>query len=261
MTDNNSKSEALIRQLYPQKRWTNKIVIGISILSVTLLLYALLYPKRAVILSLQATNHIITDTITDKLVVTLNKNSVLNYPDKFSGDTKAMTLKKGEAFFNTTLNKGKSFVINVNKVVIKGTEHSCNIKITGEYIEIIVEQGTVQVSREEDVIKLRAGEKLSINYKTGWLKKEPNTDKLYNYYRTNLFTINNTPLWRIIAVLNEAYGVNIIIADKKLAGQPLTTTLKYGQLNYNLNIICQILNAHVVRQNNKIIIKSGRIYL
>lgn len=212
-------------------------------------------------LSLQTTNHIITDTITDKLVVTLNKNSVIYYPDKFSGDTKEMTLKKGEAFFNTTLNKGKSFVINVNKVVIKGTDHSCNIKITGEYIEIIVENGSVQVSRQADVIKLTAGEKLSINYKTGWLKKEQNTDSLYNYYRTNLFTINNIPLWRIIAVLNGAYGVNIVIADKKLADQPLTTTLKYGQLNYNLNIICQALNAHMVKQKNKIIIKSGRVFL
>lgn len=236
-------------------------VVGLTVLSITVLLYALFYPKRAVMLSLQTTNRVITDTITDRLVVTLNKNSVLYYPDIFSGSTKTVILQKGEAFFNTKLNKDESFLISVKNVLIKGADNSCNIKITGECIEIIAEHGTVQVSREADIIKLAAGEKLSINYRTGWLKKEPNTDILYNYYRTNLFTINNTPLWRIIAVLNEAYGFDIIIANKKLANQPLTTTLKYGQLNNNLNIICQTLNAHVVKQKNKIIIKSGRIFL
>lgn len=255
LAEKNNKASATIKQLYSQKRWIRAAVIWISFLSIIGLLYAILHPKRAVILTLQTTNQVRTDTLTDGSVIILNKNSVLYYPDRFMGNTREVKLDEGEAFFNITADKNKPFLIRVNDVLIKVTGTCFNIKNTRQNTEVIVKSGIVEMSRRKVSIKLHAGEKLNINYYTGELKKEPNTDDLYNYYYTHQFVFNNTPLWRIAEVLNEAYGVNIVIPDKKMANCTLYTTFKDGPLDNMLNVIEQTLNVHVIKYANMIIIQ------
>jgi ferric-dicitrate binding protein FerR (iron transport regulator) len=255
LTEKNSNRSATIRQLYPKKRWMLIATIWISFFGIAGLLYAILHPGRTVTLALQTTNQVRIDTLMDGSVITLNKNSILYYPDRFSDTAREVKLDKGEAFFNIAPDKRKPFLIRVNDVLIKVTGTSFNIKNARENTEVIVKSGIVQVSRRKVTIKLNAGEKLNINYYTGELKKEPNTDELYNYYYTHQFVLNNTPLWRIAEVLNGAYNVNIVIPDKKMADCTLNTTFRDGPLDDMLNVIEQTLEVHIVKYANMIIIQ------
>ncbi|MDN5284697.1 MAG: hypothetical protein JWR38_971 [Mucilaginibacter sp.] len=255
LAEKNNNPSAIIRQLYPQKRWLRTAAIWISFFGIAGLLYAILHPGKMVMLALLTTNQVRIDTLMDGSVITLNKNSALYYSDRFQGNTREVKLHKGEAFFNIAPDKSKPFLIRVNDVLIKVTGTSFNVKNTRENTEVIVKSGIIQVTRRKVTMKLNAGEKLNINYRTDELKKELNTDELYNYYYTHQFVLNNTPLWRIAEVLNEAYNVNMVVPDKKMANCTLNTTFRDGPLDDILNVIEQTLNVHAIKYENMIIIQ------
>jgi len=65
----------------------------------------------------QTGQYVLVDTLPDGSVVTLNKRSVITYPSKFKGNSRAISLK-GEAFFNVAPDKKKPFIISVNDVQV-----------------------------------------------------------------------------------------------------------------------------------------------
>ena len=62
-------------------------------------------------------------------------------------------------------------------------------------------------------------EKVMIKKDNSALVKENEVGTLYNYYRTREFECDNTPLWKLVEVLNQAYDTNIIIGRNEL--QPI----------------------------------------
>ena len=196
----------------------------------------------------------VVDTLPDGSVVTLNKNSSLNYPSKFKGNKRAIALK-GEAFFNVTPDKEKPFVINVNDVEIKVVGTSFNVRSENGVTEVIVETGVVQVTRNNKMVELRPAEKLKVGAVDSVLVKEKVEDKLYNYYRSKEFVCDDTPLWKLVEVLNEAYGANIIIENKELRGLRLTTTFNNESLATILDIVSQTFGISVTSEADRIILK------
>jgi ferric-dicitrate binding protein FerR (iron transport regulator) len=194
------------------------------------------------------------DTLPDGSYVTLNKNSSIIYAGRFKGDKRKVTLK-GEAFFNVTTDKNKPFVVEVNDVTVTVLGTSFNVKNVDGNTEVVVETGVVQVKKRNRSVTLKPKEKVVIARQDTVLGKEASTDKLYNYYRTNEFVCDNTPLWKLVEVLNEAYASNIVIENEKLKNLPLTTTFYNESLDNVLNIISETFNITVERNSNKIILK------
>jgi ferric-dicitrate binding protein FerR (iron transport regulator) len=87
------------------------------------------------------------------------------------------------------------------------------------------------------------------------LMKETVKDKLYNYYRTKEFVCDNTPLWKLVAVLNEAYGSNIMISNEATKNMMITTTFYNQPLDVVLNVIHETLGITVVKKDNSIILQ------
>jgi ferric-dicitrate binding protein FerR (iron transport regulator) len=204
-------------------------------------------------LTARANQEIISDTLSDGTVVTLNKNSSLSYPDRFVGNQRLVALK-GEAFFSVAPNKDKPFLITVNEVTVKVIGTSFNIRSENGTTEVIVESGVVQVIRKDQVLQLKPKEKAVVK-KDSTMYKAEETERLYNYYRTREFVCDNTPLWKLVAVLNEAYGANVIIGRDALRNMPLTTTFNNESLDRILDIIRTTFDITVVRQNNTIILQ------
>lgn len=197
---------------------------------------------------------ILTDTLPDGSVVTLNKHSSITYPENFDGNTRAIALT-GEAFFNVTPDKNKPFVISVNDVTVKVVGTSFNIKNTNTKTEVIVETGIVSVAKKANEIKVNPNEKATVLKNGDVPLKEANEDALYNYYRTKEFVCNGTPLWRLVDVLNDAYGVNIIIGDSRLKNMELTTTFRNEPIENILAVVSETLNLRVERKGTDIILK------
>ncbi|QNK63136.1 FecR domain-containing protein [Pedobacter sp. PAMC26386] len=194
------------------------------------------------------------DTLSDGSVIVLNKHSLLRYPEKFRGSQRRVWLSKGEAFFTITPDKTKPFIIHTGSTTIKVVGTSFNVKNRKGSIEVIVETGIVQVSKSGKMISLQPGEKVVVKQSASQLIKEVNPDHLYNYYRSKEFIADDTPLWRMVQVLNEAYNSNIIIGRKELKNLPLNTTFKNESLEDVLQVISKTFKISVKRKNHQIIL-------
>lgn len=194
------------------------------------------------------------DTLPDGSYVTLNKNSSITYTGRFKGNKRKIKLK-GEAFFNVSPNKDKPFVVEVNDITVTVLGTSFNVKNTNGHTEVVVETGSVQVTKNNRSVILKPKEKIILEQQDTALHKETSTDKLYNYYRTREFVCDNTPLWKLVEVLNEAYQSDIIIENEALKNLPLTTTFNNESLDNILNIISETFKITVERNSNKIILK------
>ncbi|MBC6492251.1 hypothetical protein BC349_14410 [Flavihumibacter stibioxidans] len=186
--------------------------------------------------------------------IILNKHSALSYPSRFRGNSRQVKLK-GEGFFSIKPNKDKPFIVTVNDFTVTVLGTSFNIRETPDSTVIVVETGIVRVNGKGSQLALRAGEKTTIHHREGVLKKEKQPDQLYNYYRTKTFTCDNTPLWKLVEVLNQAYGANIIIGNPSIRNLPLTTTFNEEPLNKILNIITQTLDISLQQQGDKFILQ------
>jgi transmembrane sensor len=249
------KPETVVKAINPTLRWLSIAAMLLVCFGAGALLYTVLKPSKISMVTFAATQTVRVDTLPDGSVITLNKNSAITYPDRFAGNTRQIKLNNGEAFFSIAHNKAKPFLINVNDVVIKVVGTSFNIKTTQSKTEVIVETGVVQVIRKKVVIKLKAKDKADIDNLSGNITKGFTTDQLYNYYRTKQLVADKTPLWRVIEVLNEIYGANITLNNKKLANLTLTTTLNTTSLDSNLRIIGETFRAQIIRKPGKIIIQ------
>jgi len=194
-----------------------------------------------------------TCTLPDGTTVTLNRHAALSYPRRFTGNIRGVRLE-GEAFFEVTPDKSKPFIIQVADVSVKVVGTSFNIRSAAGTTEVIVETGTVAVSKKEHGVVLHPNEKAIVRKGQPAPLKQDNTDALYNYYRTKEFVCNGTPLWRLTDVLNEAYDVDIIVADR-LKSLPLTATFRDEPLEHILTVIGETFNIQVERHGQQIILK------
>lgn len=197
---------------------------------------------------------VMTKTLPDGTVVTLNKGSEIAFNSRFNGDTRSVTLK-GEAFFDVTPDKSKPFVITADNAEIKVVGTSFNVKSSSAKTEVIVETGIVEVSKKKNMVTLKPKEKAIVLQSSAAPVVEAVDDVLYNYYRTKELVCNNTPLWRLVAVLNDAYNTNITIGDKRLNDLAITTTFKNESLDGVLNTISATLNVKVEKNGNNIVLR------
>ncbi len=234
--------------------WLRIAAMIVIIAGAGLLAYKIFDNKEIKTLAVLSLNKVITDTLPDESVITLNKNSELSYPEKFKGNTRKVALK-GEAFFSIHPDKSKPFIITVNDITVRVVGTSFNIKSSNGNTEIIVATGIVQVIKNGKEIDLHPDEKILVKKDDNILVKEKEKGTLYDYYRTKQFECDNTPLWKLVDVLNQAYGTNIIIEGKELRNLPLTTTFSDQSLDTILEIIRQTFNISVTKTGNEIILK------
>lgn len=233
--------------------WMKAAASVIIIVGVGLLAYFMLNApaKEITVLARQT---VLNDTLSDGSVVTVNKGSSITYLSKFKGDTRKVALK-GEAFFTVTPNKKKPFIVSVNDVQIKVLGTSFNVKTVNGNTEVVVESGIVQVTRAGKTVELKANEKVETS-KDSVLTKEAVSDKLYNYYRTKQFVCDDTPLWKLVEIVNEAYGSHIIIGDPALRNLTITTTFDNETLEQVLNVISITFNVKVKKEEDTIILQQ-----
>jgi ferric-dicitrate binding protein FerR (iron transport regulator) len=246
--------QAPVKQINNQRRVFLRMAAAVLLLIAGSWITYLIYNPTAETLTVAATQSILTDTLPDASVVTLNKNSSISYSSSFSGKERRVKLK-GEAFFNVTPDKKKPFLIDVEDVTVKVVGTSFNVKNKNGKTEVIVETGIVQVMYKNKVTELKPGEKLLIGEVDSTVTKEKVNDHLYNHYRTREFECDGTPLWKVVEVLNEAYDTNIVIERQVAKQLQLTTTFNNNSLESILDIICQTFNLTVEKQGDRIVLK------
>jgi transmembrane sensor len=232
--------------------WMRIAAMLVLMIGVSAIMYYTIYGDRT--LTLTAENTVITQTLPDGTMVTLNKNARLRYPKSFSSNTREIRLE-GEAFFDVSHDKSKPFIIHANEADIRVVGTSFNVKTASDVTEVIVETGIVRVSKQQQQVILNRKEKATVKKDVAEPIKEHEFDELYNYYRTKEFVCHGTALRKLVAVLNEAYNVHIIIENEDKNELPITTTFRNDSLDNILTVISSTFNLTVEKRDNIIILK------
>lgn len=205
-------------------------------------------------LRVQSTGSVLTAELPDGSTVILNKNSTLTYPERFSGNKRDVTLS-GEAFFNVKPDKSKPFTISAGDVAVKVLGTSFNVRNRGQETTVIVKTGIVSVSRQQESIRLTAGEKAMVSPGSK-ITKDTNKGELYNYYYSRELICNRTPLHELVEILNEKFSADITIADSSLQDLQITTTFRDESLNEILSVISETFKIRVDHEGEKIFLKK-----
>lgn len=195
------------------------------------------------------------DTLPDGSVVSLNKQSKLEYPSRFAKQQRKVSLK-GEAFFAVKPDPKKPFQIQAGDVTITVLGTSFNVREEEGEVEVVVETGRVKVSQQGKEVILQAGERIVVkNNNLEEDQKERQTDKLYQYYRTNSFVCDNTPLWRLAEVLEEAYDVKIEFARSSIRDLRWDVTIENESLDQVLDLVSKTFDIKIKREGQRVIFR------
>lgn len=251
-----ANKEKPLEQWNRQSFWL-KIAAVLILISIGLWLpFSVFINPMNATLTISSLNEVRTDTLPDGSIITLNKNTAVSYPKRFAKSKREVHLKEGEAFFTVVPNQAKPFIIDVNNIEVKVLGTSFNIKVEKNRTELIVESGLVEVSQKNQIVHVGKDERIEIDKTTGRFEKLINTDQLYKYYRNNTFIADNTPLWRLVEILNEAYDAHIIIDESSLKNVPINTTFESQSIDEILSIICETLTIKADRKGNQIILHN-----
>ncbi|MFT5748812.1 MAG: transmembrane sensor [Ancylomarina sp.] len=229
------------------------ILFGIGLLAQTT--YTKLYPNKTFVCALGAANK--TITLEEGSIITLNSDSKLIYPRKFSKNERRVELI-GEAFFDIAKNPNKAFIINAKNAEVKVLGTSFNINAATNKVEVLVKTGKVQfssINKPDNKLILIPGDFASLHESN--LAKIVSLDDNYLSWKTRQMIFRETKLQEVAKILNRTYHVQIRFQDAELKDLPLTSTFDHDQLDDILNYICSPFNLVYEKTGKQILIKKA----
>ncbi|WP_405268504.1 FecR family protein [Cellulophaga sp. Ld12] len=190
------------------------------------------------------TNVLDSIVLNDGSLVYLAPNSSLEYPERFYGEQRNVTLLKGNAFFDISKDPKHPFVIQSGELKTKVLGTSFHIRMEKEECSVAVVTGKVEVRYNKSIENLIPGEEVHSSGNT--LKKEMLKGIMtLNWYNQDL-SLNAIKLHEILHFLQLKYGVKNTIKNSKTNNLKLTLFIGkkasveeiISQINYitNLNL-------------------------
>jgi transmembrane sensor len=205
--------------------------------------------------------------LSDGSSVILKPGSVIKLPRFFEAGKREVFLS-GEAFFEISKNPNRPFIVYTDNITTKVLGTSFYVKANSKQAEssVIVSTGKVAVSAnlksrkensKKDITLLPNQAGVFDNSKSELVKKDLDEPQaLSHQVSKGLFSFKETSLNKVIQVLKDAYGVEIIYDQKTLARYPLTASLSTLSLTEKLDVICKALGADYLVKDGQIIIRK-----
>ncbi|UKN01077.1 FecR domain-containing protein [Paracrocinitomix mangrovi] len=211
-------------------------------------------------LTLTADNGVLTQDLEDGTTITLNKNSVLTYPENFEGDERRVALQ-GECFFDVERNEEKPFIIDLpNESYVKVLGTSFNIKAVegDELTEVYVNSGKVEFGNNESKVLLTAGQKALMNNADGSIQKiddrvEGMTDM---FWMDKYLEFDGESMEEVVQILNRVYQDQVIIECDKLKSK----TIRSVHRGEELVEVLQVLKSNMDFEIEEQLTESGNTY-
>jgi len=250
----NVNHRQVVRPIYRRMPWRSIAALLMLVITGTITFMIIRNAYAPNDIRLEAITVPVTRELPDGSVVVLNKHATLVYPERFNSKERKVSMT-GEGFFTVTPNTKQPFVVNCAGVTITVVGTEFNVKSGAGKTAVIVEKGSVRVRHNGQWQLLSKGEQVTVNTEKGTMEKSNTTDRLYMYYRNHVLICDGTPLWKLVAVLNETFDANIEITNKDIAGLPISTTFNNEPLDKILSVITQTFGITVEKKEHSILLK------
>lgn len=197
--------------------------------------------------------------------VTLNTNSSLKYPQKFSRKNRTVALE-GEAFFDITKDAKKPFIVKTSTIEIEvlGTSFNVMAFANDAIVETTLFTGKVKISRKNPSTNKTQSVILSPNHKATFYKSDERfiMDKVdvttSTAWQKGELVFENEMFDNVIVKLQRWYNVKITLSDDIKNKHRLTMSIDTESLDETLNIIKKTLPADYTTANGGVIIYSKK---
>jgi len=207
-------------------------------------------------------------TLPDGSRIVLQPGSELRYPETFAADKREVYLT-GEAFFDVRRDTLRPFLVYANEVTTRvlGTSFTIKAYTGAKEITVAVKTGRVSVYKQPDAARNQAVAEeviLAPNQQAVYNRDQQHVSKalVSNPHivleKPTLFAMeyDGTPVVKILQVLEENYGIDIVFDEKALEGCALTTSMADEGLYERIKIICEAIGARYEIQGTTIVIES-----
>jgi ferric-dicitrate binding protein FerR (iron transport regulator) len=244
--------ETEVRRLSPWQNWPRWAAI---LIPATLMTVAIWYwlngpTEKTFVTAAAETTEL---TLPDGTLVTLNENSRVSFPEKFS-ETRRTVHMEGEAFYEVKKDANRPFVILTSQCEIRvlGTAFNLRAYAKEGFTEVQVADGLVKmrVTDTESAIKLERGAKGLFDHKGKMLRKTQSGATNPGSWKFQNLHFENTPLNQVLADLERHFGIDFEIENaNKLSDCRFTTNFSNQKLELVLATIEKAFDCKIKPTN------------
>ncbi len=200
-----------------------------------------------------------TVILPDGSAVTLNAESSLIYPKKFS-DSSRQVILNGEAFFDIKRNINKPFIVNTEYLKIRVLGTSFNVKSypTDEKIETTLVSGKVEViqDRTNSLIVLNPSQRATFDKEKSNIEVDQVDSRRIVAWKEGKLIFDETSLKQVVLDLNRKYNVEFVIKSDSLLHYKYTGEFDNLSLEEVLELLKLSSPIYYKYKNNKVMINS-----
>lgn len=160
----------------------------------------------------------------------LNAGSHLRYSIPFIRESREVELS-GEAYLDVVINEQSPFVVNAgnSKVEVLGTQFNVNAWPESEHVRVVLKEGKVKFRFESEdgtskYCELDPNNLLEFHKKDKNVILENTNIEKYIAWHQNIMILDNTPLTELARLLEQWYGVKVVIGNEEIKRYRFTTT-------------------------------------
>jgi ferric-dicitrate binding protein FerR (iron transport regulator) len=194
----------------------------------------------------------------DSSVVTLNGNSSIQYVSGWSNQVPREVWLKGEAFFSVkhTYNHQKFQVYTSDKfsVEVLGTEF--NVYNRNTKTRVVLNSGKVTLNMQEPARQSRLtmvpGEMVEFKDSPSQFVKRDVNAAIYSSWINKKLILDNTSFREIALLLEETYGLSVVVPDKSLYKERFTGIVPCENAGMLLNAVALSFNLTIQKRGNQV---------
>jgi ferric-dicitrate binding protein FerR (iron transport regulator) len=254
-------SSGLSKQLHARQIYRlAAIFIGFLLCSMAVLFFY----NRADSLQQHSTafGEIRTFRLPDGSLVTLNANSTIRYATDWQESGLREVWLEGEAFFSVVhTSKHEKFQVRTGSpmaVEVLGTEFNVKSRTSGT--QVVLNSGKVKLTIGEQAtpqqVLMVPGESVELAAsEAGYVKKRVDPQQYSSWTKRKLI-FKNTSVGYIKSLLEDNYGLTVVVPDSSLLGQQISGSVPSDNLDGLLFALQESFNYRIIRKNKQIILEE-----
>ncbi len=203
-----------------------------------------------------------TVSLPDGSLVTLNAHSELRYRRQWDEAHPREVWLGGEAFFEvarkTVIHKPAKFVVHASQldVVVIGTKF--NVRDRRGKTQVVLNEGkvTLQVPTRDDLpaLEMKPGELAEFRQSASRIQKQAVNQAHYASWKDKKLVFYKTKLSTVAQILEDTYGMEVIITDPELAAQELTGEIATDNLDVLLQAMTRTFDIRLKKEDNRLLL-------
>lgn len=255
------------KKVFSHKRWMS---IAATLTGLLLLLgtYFVFFNAENATTYVTDYGEIKTIVLPEKSVVTLNANSILKIAEyNWDNDSERKVWLKGEAFFEVEKRKSGEgvpvkFVVHAGDVNVEVLGTKFNVKARHQETNVVLSSGSVKLNLQQETgntekeVMMEPGDMVSVNKDKREIVRKTVDTSYYISWKRNLLKFEQTPIPKIIQLLEDNYGLKVSIQSNSLLEKKFTGAVSADNPDNLLSKMSVVYNLKISRNEREITIED-----